>query len=107
MSSDLSWSSRGNDHGVYVIELPGSETVAFEARSHADAEEVVRTGWFVQALDCFCSNGLCPRNTANFLRVATDHEAVAFHELAEEFAEEMVGTFLVAYLGREKHAALV
>lgn len=57
MSSDLSWSSRGNDHGVYVIELPGSETVAFEARSHADAEEVVRTGWFVQAV---CTENLNP-----------------------------------------------
>jgi hypothetical protein len=32
--------------------------------------------------------------------------SVAFHELAEEFAEEMVGTFLAAHLGREKHAAL-
>jgi hypothetical protein len=106
--SGPSWFQGKDDLGVYVIEFLGSQTFAFEARSRADAEEVARGAWFTQALDSFCSNrpGLSNRpvleTASNCLRVATDHEAAAFRELAEEFAGETNGV-LVAYLGWDKH----
>jgi hypothetical protein len=91
------------NHGVYVIEFSGSQTFAFEARSAADAEEIARAGWFTQALDRFCSKGLRQKSMDNFLRPATDHEAVAFREQAEEFAGETVGTLLMVRFSPEKH----
>jgi hypothetical protein len=103
--SGLSWSSGGNDRGVYAIEFSDSQTFAFEARSHADAKEIVWTNWFVEELDYFCSNKLCRLKTSSLLRAATDNEAAAFRELAEEFADETVGIFLVTYLGGANPAA--
>lgn len=100
--SDLPWSSGEINHGVYVIELSGSQAFAFEARSAADAEEIARTGWFSQALDCFYSKGLRPKSMDNFPRPATDHEAGAFREQAEEFADETVGTLLVVRFSPKK-----
>jgi hypothetical protein len=101
--SDLSSSSGEINRGVYVVEFSGSQTFAFEARSAADAEEIARTGWFIQALDRFCSKRLRPKSMENFLRPAADHEAVAFRVRAEEFAEEKVGTLLVVHFSPEKH----
>jgi hypothetical protein len=99
--SGRSWFRKTNDHGLYVIELPGPETFASEAGSLTDADEVARAAWFAQAFDRFCSKRIVQETANNCLRVATDHEARAYQELADEFADEASG-ILVAYVGRAK-----
>jgi len=81
---------------VFVLELDGLPKFAFAAAEISSADEIARSTWFGQAFDRFCPNrsGTAP-NTR--LRHATEREASAFHDVAEEFAEP-TAHFLVAHL---------
>jgi hypothetical protein len=81
---------------VFVLELDGSPKFAFAATEISSADEIARSTWFGQAFDRFCSNRRVKDSTTR-LRPATDREASAFHDVAEEFAEP-TAHFLVAHL---------
>ncbi|WP_456782556.1 hypothetical protein [Bradyrhizobium sp. USDA 4516] len=85
---------------MYIVETTGSQRFAFEARSRDDAEGLTRSARFTRAFDGFCSKRLGAESIETRLRVATDQEAAAFRERAEEFADEGNGV-LVAYLGSD------
>jgi hypothetical protein len=100
-SSPTAWSwlsspRNGNEPAVYVIEA-GRRSFAFEAGSRAQAEDLVRSHWFRQAFDRFCSERFGTRSSSDRPRVATAQEAAAFRDVAAEFADA-TGDFLVAHL---------
>ena len=84
------------EHRVFVLELDGSPKFAFEALEISDASEIARSIWFGQAFDRFCPDRRVKDSNPR-LRPATDREASAFHDVAEEFAEP-TEHFLVAHL---------
>jgi hypothetical protein len=86
-----------SERTVYVIELRELGAFAFEARNEVDAENLARSHWFVQAIDRFCSGRFGTANADSHLRSATDEEASAFQDLADEFADA-ASSFLVAHL---------
>jgi hypothetical protein len=81
---------------VFVLELDGTPKFAFEAMESSAAGGIFRSAWFRRALERFCPNPVVTDSTT-LLRPATDREASAFYDLAEEFAEP-AAHFLVARL---------
>jgi hypothetical protein len=81
---------------VFVLELDGLPKFAFAATEISSADEIARSTWFGQALGRFCPNRRAKDSNMR-LRPATDREASAFHDVAEEFAEP-TEYFLVAHL---------
>jgi hypothetical protein len=57
VTSDPMFTREKTDRTVFVIELLSSQSLAFEARSHSDADELTRSPWFTRALDRFFSKG--------------------------------------------------
>ena len=88
------------DQHVFVLELDGLPTLAFGAAGISNADEISRSTWFRRAFDRFRS-GRPVTGSNTHLRPATDKEAAAFNDLADEFAEP-TQHFLVAHLaGRD------
>ena len=81
---------------VFVLELDGRPKFAFAATEISSADEIARSTWFGQAFDRFCPDRSGTASNTR-LRPATEREASAFHDVAEEFAEP-TAHFLVAHL---------
>jgi hypothetical protein len=82
---------------TFVIELPGTLLLAFEAACEEEALALSNTPWFRDALAkylCFKSS----RSTADVsprIRPATKEETAVYRDYAREFAE-MADCFLLA-----------
>jgi hypothetical protein len=81
---------------IFVLELDGLPKFAFAAMEISSADKIARSAWFGRAFDRFCP-GRHVKDSNTRLRPATDREASAFHDVAEEFAEP-TEHFLVAHL---------
>ena len=81
---------------VFVLELDGLPKFAFAAMEISNANEIARSTWFGRAFDRFYPDRRVKDSTTR-LRPATEREASAFHDVAEEFAEP-TAHFLVAHL---------
>jgi hypothetical protein len=94
--SSTSSSRERSERAVYVVGA-GLTSFAFEARSLADAEDLVRSHGFARALDRFCSQKFGASRSTDRPRAATAREAAVFQEVAAEFADA-AGRFLVVHL---------
>ena len=84
---------------VFVLELSGLPTLAFEATEISIANEIVRSAWFGRAADrLYQDRPLMDSNARP--RSATAEEASAFYDLAEEFAEPAEHFFVAHLPGR-------
>jgi hypothetical protein len=83
---------------IFVAELPGSLSLAFEAACEAQALAFADAPWFARALSGYLQSKPIPLslpNPAPRIRPATDEETSVYREFAREFAE-MTGCFLFA-----------
>lgn len=75
---------------IFVLDVAGHETLAFEARHASAAEALVRKPWFIAALDEFCAKRQVYRAQAPLRpRPATATEAALFDEHVSEFPESL------------------
>jgi len=83
---------------IFVLDLAGHETLAFEAKHASAAVALVRKPWFIAALNHFCAKRRVYRGPAALRpRPATATEAALFGERVKEFPEA-VDSVLVARL---------
>ena len=83
-------------HPIFVLDLLGEPSFAFEAESQSRAEQLSRTDWFVRAAGGFrASKGRPWEGLARRTRAATHAEASIYRAFAEEFAEPVGGFFIV------------
>lgn len=83
---------------IFVVELPGAPSLAFEAANEAQAVVFAGAPWFTEALsDYLHAKKTRPRapELGLHVRVATSEETLVYRKFANEFAE-MAGSFLLA-----------
>jgi hypothetical protein len=83
---------------VFVVELPGTPSFAFEATHEPQATAFASAPWFKEALDNYLrsrSAGLPQADLALRIRPATENEISVYRDFACEFSD-MVACFLFA-----------
>ena len=85
---------------VFVLDVDGKPTLAFEARNQMEARELCRELWLRVDLSSLSSNGipLCDANSRLTARLATAEEAKVFGEaakIAASSSDELVLAYLV------------
>jgi hypothetical protein len=83
---------------IFVVELPGAPSFAFEAADETQAAAFARAPWFKAALERYFRSKQIeiPEQTPSVqLRPATREEITAYRDLAHEFAD-MTDCFLFA-----------
>ena len=83
---------------IFVLAIGGEATFAFEADSLAQAREFADSPWFTRAInEIYANNPLAWNNGAARTRAATEPEASAYRDYADEFADGS-RQFLIAHL---------
>jgi hypothetical protein len=75
---------------IFVVELPGQRSLAFEAAHEAQAAAFADARWFTQALGDYLQSkpvGLSKRDLAPGIRHATIEEMSVYLDFAREFAD--------------------
>ena len=73
---------------IFILNLFEGTDLAFEADNLDAAEELCRTPWFEQAVDQFRAHKKESASSLFYrIRHATDAEAAAYWQFADEFAE--------------------
>ena len=83
---------------IFVVELPGLPSFAFEAAYEAQAVAFADTGWFTQALGDYLHSKPSGSSQQDFtpkIRPATKEETSVYQDFACEFAD-MTTCFLFA-----------
>jgi hypothetical protein len=91
---------RSRPLAIFVVELPGPLSLAFEAAHEAQAIAFAGAPWFARALRDYLQSKPARLSQPDFvprIRPATEQETSVYREFAREFAD-MTGCFLFAPL---------
>jgi hypothetical protein len=91
---------RSRPLAIFVVELPGPLSLAFEAAHEAQAIAFAGAPWFSRALRDYLQSKPVRLSQPDFvprIRPATEQETSVYREFAREFAD-MTGCFLFAPL---------
>jgi hypothetical protein len=87
------------ERSVFVLDIAGRPTFAFEAETPAQAEDFIRAPWFGRSLDEFYAKKRSgwDKNISGRVRVATEGEMSIYRDFADEFAV-LSNCFFIAHL---------
>lgn len=86
------------ERSIFVLDILGRPTFAFEAEDLAQAEAFVHAPWFASSLSEFFANKRkgWDKNIPLRTRVATEQEASIYRDIADEFTD-LSGRLFIAH----------
>jgi hypothetical protein len=87
------------ERSIFVLDILGTPTLAFEAEDLAQAEAFVHTPWFASSLSEFFANKRkgWDKNIPVRTRIATEEEASIYRDIADEFADASSRLFIAHF----------